>query len=425
MPKKHNHLFERIASFRTLHEAAKRAICGKRSKPGAAAYMANLEKNLLRTEQMLKEGAWRGGGYTVIEVRDPKPRRVSAAPFRDRVVHHALCSVVEPIFERGFIADSYANRKGFGTHKAIARYEYFQGRYRHVLRCDIYRYFPSIDHKILKADLRRRIACEPTLALMDAIIDGSNPQEEVNVFFAGDDLFTPYQRRRGLPIGNLTSQLFGNIYLDGLDHFVKEVLRVPGYVRYVDDFALFHDDPEVLVGWQAHIARYLEGRRLLLHPRKTHIASCAEPAEFLGLVLHGNGYRRLPEGNVCRFRNRLRGMRQRWKAGTIETTEIQQRVQSWIAHAEHANTWRLRRTLFRGGWFDPSREPDRPLDGRVLRGGSWNNKPANARSAKRNRNEAANRNNNSGFRLASMPSYARVDMFMDISSVPEGVHGRS
>jgi len=429
VPKKHRNLFEQIASFRALHEAALRTICGKRGKPGAAGFMANLERNLLRIERMLREGTWRGGtwrggGYTVIEVRDPKPRMVSAAPFADRVVHHALCAVVEPIFERGFIADSYANRKGYGTHCAIARYEHFQDRYAHVLRCDIYRYFPSIDHAILKADLRRRIACEPTLALMDAIIDGSNPQEPVNILFPGDDLFSPHTRRRGMPLGNLTSQLFGNIYLDGLDHFIKEVLRAPGYVRYVDDFALFHDDPEVLAGWQAKIARYLEGRRLVLHPAKTRIAPCAEPAEFLGLVLHGNGYRRLPEASVRRFRNRLRGLRDRWRSGTVEADEIHQRVQSWIAHAEHANTWRLRRTLFRGGWFDPVRELGCPPDWRALRGGSWNNEPQNVRAANRNNNEPAKRNNNNGFRLASMPSIAGAGAFTDASGVREGVHGQ-
>lgn len=425
MQKKHNHLFEQITRFRALHEAAMRAICGKRSKPGAAAFMANLEKNLLHIERTLREGSWRGGGYTIIDVREPKPRMVSAAPFRDRVVHNALCAVVEPIYERGFIADSYANRIGYGTHRAIARYEHYRDRYQHVLRCDIYRYFPSIDHAILKTDLRRRIACEPTLALMDTIIDGSNPQEPVNLIFPCDDLFTPQSRKRGLPIGNLTSQLFGNIYLNGFDHFVKEVLRVPGYVRYVDDFALFHDDPKVLADWQQQIARYLEGRRLILHPRKTVIAACAEPAEFLGLVLHASGHRRLPESNVRRFRNRLRGLRDQWKSGAIQAEVIEQRVQSWIAHAEHANTWRLRRTLFRGGWFDPAREPDCPLVGRALRGGSWNNNSNNARASYRNNNEPAKRNNNNGFRLASRPSNAGVAMFTDISSVPEGVHGQS
>lgn len=163
MPRRADNLFGDIANFAALHTAAKKAVCGKRAKPGAAAFMANLEKELLRLTRQLQDQTWRSGGYTVIEVQEPKPRQVSAAPFRDRVVHHALCHVIAPIFERGFIADSYANRKGFGTHRAIARYEHYRNRYRHVLRADIYRYFPAIDHGILKQDFRRRIACDAYL----------------------------------------------------------------------------------------------------------------------------------------------------------------------------------------------------------------------------------------------------------------------
>ncbi len=353
MAHRHDSLFDGIVNFRALCEAAHRAALGKRRKPGVAAFLAGLERNVLRLERTLQDGTWRPGGYTVIEVRDPKPRRVSAAPFRDRVVHHALCTVVEPIFERGFIADSYANRAGRGTHRAIARYEHYRDRYRHVLRCDIFRFFPAIDHRILKRDLRRRIACSRTLDLLDRIIDGSNPQEPVHAYFPGDDLFTPHQRRRGLPIGNLTSQFFANVYLDGFDHWAKEVLRAPGYVRYVDDFALFHDDPRVLEGWRQRISEYLVGRRLLLHPRKTTIVPTAQPATFLGMELVRPNHRRLPAENVARFRNRLRGLRDRWRAGTVTEEEVRQRVQSWIAHAAHANTWRLRHAIFRAGWFDP------------------------------------------------------------------------
>ena len=184
----------------------------------------------MRLERELTTGRYRPGRYTTIELFDPKHRIVSAAPFRDRVVHHAFCAVCEPVFERGFIFDSYANRKGKGTHRAVARYETFRDQYRYVLRCDIRRYFPAIDHDLLKRDLRRRLTCHRTLALADRIIDGSNPQEPVNCYYPGDDLFTPYGRRRGLPIGNLTSQFFANVYLDGLDHFCKEVLRAKGYL---------------------------------------------------------------------------------------------------------------------------------------------------------------------------------------------------
>ena len=177
MPARAHDLFDAIASFPALHAAALRAAAGKRAKPGVAAFPANLEKEVLRLERELKTGRYRPGRYTTIEIFDPKHRVVSAAPFRDRVVHHAFCAAVEPLFERGFIHDSYANRIGKGTHRAVARYERFRDRFGHVLRCDIYRYFPAVDHEVLKRDLRRRIACPRTLALVERIVDGSNPQE--------------------------------------------------------------------------------------------------------------------------------------------------------------------------------------------------------------------------------------------------------
>ncbi len=354
-------LFDGIANFGALYAAALRAARGKRAKPGVAAFLARMETNLLALERTLQDGSWQPGGYVVMEVRDPKPRRVSAAAFRDRVVHHALCAVVEPIFERGFSPDSFANRRGKGTHRAVARYEHYRDRYRHVLRADVYRYFPAMDHAILKQDLRRRIACGRTLGLLDRIIDSSNPQEPVNLYYPGDDLFTPFERRRGLPIGNLTSQLFANVYLDGLDHYVREVLRAPGYVRYLDDFALFHDDPAQLGAWRGRINEYLGRRRLSLHPDKTLILPTAEPSIFLGYELHTGGRRRLPEASVRRFRNRLRGLRDRWRQGTVSEEEVRGRVQSWVAHAAHAHTWRLRHAIFRGGWFDPALDgADRP-----------------------------------------------------------------
>ena len=351
MPRPADGLFPGIASFAALEAAAQRAARGKRRKPGVAAFLAHLEPEVLRLERELLAGTWRPGRYVEIAIRDPKPRMVSAAPFRDRVVHHALCAVIEPLFERGFVFDSYANRTGKGTHRAVARYERFRNRFGHVLRCDLYRYFPAIDHAVLKADLRHRIRCERTLWLIDAVIDGSNPQEPVHLYYPGDDLFTPFERRRGLPIGNLTSQLFANVHLDGLDHYVKEVLRAPGYLRYVDDFALFHDDPAVLEEWRGRIGAYLARRRLSLHPRKTYVAATAEPTTFLGYVLLPNGRRRLPEDNVRRFRNRLRSMGDRLRAGSLTPEEAQPRIASWVAHAKHANTRRLRRALFRGGPF--------------------------------------------------------------------------
>ncbi|MBA2628132.1 MAG: RNA-directed DNA polymerase [Gemmatimonadales bacterium] len=386
MPRRHDHLFDRIAGFQALHAAARRAVKGKRKKSAAASFFANLESELLALEKQLRGGEYRPGRYVAFEINDPKKRIVSAAPFRDRVVHHALCAVIEPIFERGFIDTTFANRVAKGTHRAIEAYERFRDRHAHVLRCDIYRYFPAIDHSILKFAFRRRIMCPRTLALLDLIVDGSNAQEPVELHFDGDDLFAPFQRRRGLPIGNLTSQFFANLYLDDFDHFATELLRAP-YVRYVDDFALFHDNPAVLAGWRFRIEQYLVGRRLKLHPRKTMISSCAAPSLFLGFELYADGRRSLPEDNVRRFHNRLRGLRDQWRAGTVELGDVDARVWAWIAHAEHADTWRLRHAIFRGGRYNPAKTPEAwtaPCR-RVVRGDSWNNDPQNLRAAYRNR----------------------------------------
>ncbi len=353
MPRRHDDLFGEIANFQALRRAALRAVRGKRKKPGAAAFMANLERELLRLERELKDDGYRPGKYLEIELHEPKHRIVSAAPFRDRVVHHAVHEVVAPIFERAFIANSYANRDGKGTHRAVACYERYRDRHRHVLRCDIYRYFPAIDHEVLKRDIARRIACAPTLELLARIIDGSNRQEPVTLYYPGDDLFTPHTRRRGLPIGNLTSQFFANLYLDPLDHFATERLGAR-YLRYVDDFALFHDDPGTLEAWRRAIAAFLAKRRLSLHPRKTHVVETSAPVPFLGFVLHSHGYRSVPEANVARFRNRLRSLRDRWRRGAVSDSEVDARVSAWNAHAAHADTWRLRAAIFRGGRFDPA-----------------------------------------------------------------------
>lgn len=352
MARRHLHLFEHITDFGALHAAALRAARGKRHKPRVARFLADLEPELLRLQRELREGDWQPGGYTVFVVNERKPRQISAAPFRDRVVHQALCAVIAPIFERGFVADTYASIRGRGTHRAVARYEQLRDRHRYVLRADVYRYFPSIDHAILKADLRRRIACPQTLWLCDTIIDGSNAQEPVELYFPGDDLFSPFARRRGLPIGNLTSQLFGNFYLDRLDHFARERLRAPG-LRYLDDIVLFANDPAQVEGWQAEMIRYLAARRLCLHPDKTRVLDTRRPAEFLGYVLGPGGLRRLPQENVQGCCRRLRGFRDRWRAGARDAEAVRRSLLAWIAHARHAHTEGLRHALFRGGWFDP------------------------------------------------------------------------
>lgn len=183
------------------------------------------------------------------------------------MVHHALCNVIEPAFERRFIFDSYANRVGKGTHRAVDRLQYFARRYRYVLRLDIVKHFPSLDHAILRDHLAEVIRDDEVLWLVDAILAsgvGVLDEEYAMVWFPGDDLLAAC-RPRGLPIGNLTSQFWSNCYLDPFDHFVKRELRCPAYVRYVDDFALFGDHKAELWNWKQAIIERLARLRLTVH----------------------------------------------------------------------------------------------------------------------------------------------------------------
>ena len=270
---------------------------------------------------------------------------ISAAPYRDRVVHHALCNLIAPIFERTFISDSYANREGFGTHKALRKFIKFARSNRYVLQCDIKKYFPSIDHEILKQVMRRKIKCQGTLWLIDKIIDNSNPQIAVVDYFPGDDLLTPTQRKKGLPIGNLTSQLAGNIYLSGLDHFIKETLKGKKYVRYVDDFALFSDDQDYLKEAKQAIEDYLVKLRLKIHPIKSQLFETQQGTNFLGFRVLPDRIR-VKSANLKIARKRLKKLQLDYAQGQKDIVDIIQSLQAWEAHLKHGNTWRLRQKIF-------------------------------------------------------------------------------
>ena len=204
--KRVGNLWPALTSFANLLAAAESAAAGKRKRPDVATFLLNLEPELLRLQRELLNGSYQPGPYRTFQILDPKPRRISAAPFRDRVVHHALTRVLEPIFERRFSNNSFACRTGRGTHRALEAARKGARKYSLVLKLDVRKYFASIDHQILNAQLSRAIKCRPTLDLAARIVAGSNPQEEVVQYFPGDDLFTPFERRRGLPLGNQTSQ---------------------------------------------------------------------------------------------------------------------------------------------------------------------------------------------------------------------------
>jgi len=353
MVKRHGHLWPQIVHFENLLLAARNAQKGKRMQASVLQFNYHRETELLALQAELLAKTYKPRGYTTFEIYDPKCRLISAAPYRDRVVHHALCNVIQPIFDRTFIDDSYANRTGYGTHRALRRYIDFMRTTPYVLQCDIQKYFPSIDHIVLKEILRRKIKCPDTLWLIDCIIDHSNEQIPVHELFPGDDLLTVLERRRGLPIGNLTSQFFANVYLNGFDHFVKEQLKVKKYLRYVDDFALFSDDHGFLAEARLATEDYLAGLRLRIHPVKSQLFETRYGANFLGFRViplgetHPKDVRiRVRRENLRRGKRRLKQLQADYGSGKINFKELDQSIQSWLAHLDHGDTWQLRKQLF-------------------------------------------------------------------------------
>jgi len=343
--KTHKNLYPKIYSFENLLNASKKAQKGKRFKENTARFNVNLENELIQLQKELKEKTYRPGPYTTFFVHEPKKRMISAAPYRDRVVHHALCNVIEPIFERTFIFDSYANRKEKGTHRAVLRYQQFSRKNRYVLKCDIQKFFASMDHEVMKHEIRRKIADRETLWLIETIIDYSNEQEGCFDYFLGDDLFTPFSRRRGIPIGNLTSQFFANVYLNGFDHFIKEQIGCKYYVRYVDDWAVFHDDKQFLHRVKKEAECFLSFLRLKLHSSKSKVFPVSTGLEFLGHRIFPE-FKLLKKENVVRFKRRMRKYQRLYQERRKEWDEIQKRIQSWNAHAGFSDTYRLRQKIF-------------------------------------------------------------------------------
>jgi hypothetical protein len=338
-------LYERVYAWDNLRLAHRKAARGKRGKAAAAAFEYRLADNLLQLREELEAQSYHPGAYHSFYIHEPKRRLISAAPFRDRVVHHALCNVIEPIFERSFIFDSYANRKGKGTHRALDRAQQFAKRFRYVLQCDVRQFFPSIDHALLREILVRRIADEDVLWLVDRILEsgvGVLAEQYAMVYFPGDDLFAIH-RPRGLPIGNLTSQFWANCYLSPFDHFAKRELRCPGYVRFVDDLLFFGDDKAQLWDWTGAAVERLARLRLTIHPG-AHPRPVGEGFPFLGFVVYPT-HRRLQSRQVAAYWRRWRALLSGYVAGAETQDAVIASLLGWINHARYGDTWGLRRDV--------------------------------------------------------------------------------
>jgi len=341
-------LWPQVVSWENLVESYRRCRRRKRATPEATQFDFAWESELLRLQEELTEGTYVPGPYTNFYIFEPKQRKISAAPFRDRVVHHAVVRILEPLFERRFIFDSYACRRGKGTHRAIDRTQVYLRRYNFYLKTDLVRFFPNVDHEILLDVICSHIRDPRFINLIRVIIDSGDGvlrNEATNDVFPGDDLFSTL-RPRGLPIGNLTSQFFANVLLDNVDHYLKEEIRVPGYVRYADDLVLFGNDKEELWEWRDQLSTRLGSLRLKLHRHKTHVGMCHDGLTFLGLKLFRDG-RRLPQEAISRFSRRIRRLRWLRSKHKFPLSRVRASLRAWLDYASQVNSVGIKKSIWR------------------------------------------------------------------------------
>jgi retron-type reverse transcriptase len=329
--RRRGHLFEQIATFDNLLVAAAKALRGKKDRLPVADFYFHLETELLRLEEELQTDAYTPRPYRTFMVYEPKPRRICAAHIRDRVVHHAICNVLEPLFEAFFISDSFACRQDKGTHRAIRKAQDCSRRNRFFLKFDVRRFFESVDHQRLKELLERRIKDRRLLAFLGGIIHHPIPDAKPG---------------KGLPIGNLTSQHFANFYLGHLDHFAKDQLGIRHYLRYMDDVLVFGDDKAALHQHCAQIRTFLKDRLSLeLKEERLLLAPIFQGVPFLGVRVYP-GMIRLRRAGWTRFKRKVREREQAYRTGQLDERGLVQSVQSLLGHLQHASTGRLRRVFF-------------------------------------------------------------------------------
>ncbi|MFH0804509.1 MAG: reverse transcriptase/maturase family protein [Candidatus Zambryskibacteria bacterium] len=296
-------------------------MCGKKKRKDVAEFLLNFSDNILTLKEELENKDYRHGGYYAFKINDPKPRDIHKASVRDRLIHHVIYNALYLYFDRKFIFDSYSCRFGKGTHKAVNRFREFGRKVSKnhiktcwVLKCDIKKFFANIDHDILKNVLDKNIKDANILWLLNQIIDSFSTENKIDV---------------GLPLGNLTSQLFVNIYMNSFDQFMKRKLKAKFYLRYADDFVIFSKDKDYLLELVPKIADFLEEElKLLLHPDKLFVKTMSSGIGFLGWV-HFPNHRVLRTSTKNRMFGRLEG---EFKKETLA---------SYLGLLSHGNAFKL------------------------------------------------------------------------------------
>lgn len=304
----------------------------KTKKEYVLRFECNLRAELLQLQWELLTGTYKPATMTIFTVRDPKTRKISASHFRDRVVHHAICNIIEPIFESRFIFDTHANRKGKGTKATLQRFDVFKrkvGPHGFALKADIRKYFETVDHQVLLSILGRRVKDTQMLKLISLIL-------------ANHKTTTP---GLGMPLGNLTSQTWANIYLAELDNFVKHELRVKYYLRYVDDFVILHRSQTQLQEWKARIDAFLvEQLRIRLHPDKTKVVPLQAGVQVVGFRIFPT-HKLLKKSNIHRIRIRIHHLKLQLASGLTTPEHVRLSMAGWEGYAKMADTYSLRQEI--------------------------------------------------------------------------------
>jgi len=324
--KKYKNLLKQVCEMRNLNKSYLKARKGKNSSEEVLTFTFNLETELIKLQEQLINENYKTGEYRHFIIFEPKERKISALPFRDRVVHHAICSIISPIFEKRFIYDSYACRKKKGTHEGVKRIQNFvrkSGEYFYVLKCDISKYFQSVNKERLKDIIKQKIADEKLLRLINHIIDSSD---------------------EGIPIGNLTSQLFANVYLNSLDEYIKYELRVRFYIRYMDDFLIIKESKKELHKIKEQIKLFLISLRLTLHPKKTNVFPIILGIDGLGYKIFKD-YKLARKSTVKRFIKNSKKKINLYERSEISFDKLMETFNSWDAYMSHADTYALKNKI--------------------------------------------------------------------------------
>ncbi len=348
--KTYRNIYDKIIDPVNLFESWTEFLRGKKGKTDVQKFEYFLEQNIFSLHSDLVSKRYRHGRYAGFCIHDPKLRHIHKATVRDRVLHHAVFRVLNPIFEETFIPTSFSCRVGYGTHKGVAVLEGMLWKMSRngtrpcfALKCDIKKFFDSVDHEILLATIKKRIKDYDAMWLIRKIIGGyaSQPREREREV-----------SKKGIPIGNLTSQLFANIYLNEFDQFVKHELRVKHYVRYTDDFIIAADNTEYLQNLLPPIADFLKEKlRLELHPQKIIVRKLSQGVDFLGYVIFPK-HRLIRTKTRKRIFERMRKLIREYRREEIGEKKLNQTVQSYLGVLSHAKSHKLSEYLKNMIWFE-------------------------------------------------------------------------